>query len=123
MLLLCTQSPTAKNCFSRVKSIKYWQFIGWELGGRFKRERMSVYLQLIHLVVWQKPTQHCKAIILQSKKKKKKLAVCRERKLKFHILCEVSSLQTGSSKPAEIVLWGSLPLKVYQAHLLTSLEP
>ena len=70
MLLLCTQSPTAKNCFSRVKSIKYWQFIGWELGGRFKRERKSVYLQLIHIVVWQKPTQHCKANILQSKKKK-----------------------------------------------------
>ena len=70
MLLLCTQSPTAKNCFSRVKAIKNWQFIGWELGGRFKRERMSVYLQLIHVVVWQKPTQHCKATILQLKKKK-----------------------------------------------------
>ena len=25
---------------------------------------------MIHAVVWQKPTQHCKAIILQLKKKK-----------------------------------------------------
>ena len=110
-----------KNCFSRVKAIKNWQFIGWEVGGRFKRERMSVHLQLIHAVVWQKPTQHCKAITLQSKKtnKQKPPAVCRERKLKFHILCEVSSLKTGPPKPAEIVLWGSSPLKVYQAHLLT----
>ena len=24
-----------------------------------------VYVWLIHTVVWQKPTQHCKAIILQ----------------------------------------------------------
>ena len=33
-----------------------------------------VYLELIHNVVWQKPTQHCKAIIFQLKiiKKKKK---------------------------------------------------
>ena len=27
---------------------------------------------LIHAVVWQKPTQHCKAIVLQLKVKKKK---------------------------------------------------
>ena len=31
--------------------------------------RLSVYLWLIHAVVWQKPTQYCKAIILQFKKK------------------------------------------------------
>ena len=28
-----------------------------------------IYLGLIHAVVWQKPIQHCKAIIFQSKKK------------------------------------------------------
>ena len=39
--------------------------MGWEVGGRFKREGTSVYLWLIHGDVWQKPTQHCKAIILQ----------------------------------------------------------
>ena len=35
--------------------------------GRFEKEGTYVYLWLIHVVVWQKPTQHCKAIILQLK--------------------------------------------------------
>ena len=26
-----------------------------------------IYLGLVHVVMWQKPTQHCKAIILQLK--------------------------------------------------------
>ena len=33
----------------------------------FKREGTLVYLQLIHVDVWQKPTQYCKAIILRLK--------------------------------------------------------
>jgi len=37
------------------------------VGGRFRRDRIYVYLWLIHAVVWQKPTQHCKAIIFQLK--------------------------------------------------------
>ena len=38
---------------------------GWkQVGGRFKREGTYVYLWLIHVDIWQKPTQHCKAIIL-----------------------------------------------------------
>jgi len=41
------------------------------MGGRFKREGTYVHLGLIHIVVWQKPIQYCKAIILQLKKKKK----------------------------------------------------
>ena len=36
-------------------------------GGRFKRKGTYVYLWLIHVDVWQKPTQYCKAIILQLK--------------------------------------------------------
>ena len=44
----------------------------WEVGGRLKKERMYVYLWLIHFDVWQKPTQYCKVIILQLKIKKKK---------------------------------------------------
>ena len=40
--------------------------LGWEVGGRFKREGTYVDLLLIHVVVWLK--QHCKAIILQLKK-------------------------------------------------------
>ena len=49
--------------------------MGWDVGGRFKREGTYVYLWLIHVGAWQKPTQYCKAIILQLKmdilKKKK----------------------------------------------------
>ena len=37
---------------------------------KLRRESICVYLWLIHIVVWQKLTQHCKAIILQLKKKK-----------------------------------------------------
>ena len=39
--------------------------VGW--GGRFKMEETHVYLGLIHVDVWQKPTQYCTAIILQLK--------------------------------------------------------
>jgi len=41
--------------------------MGWDVGGRFKREETYVYLGLIHVDVQQKPTQHCKATILQLK--------------------------------------------------------
>ena len=41
--------------------------MGWEVGGRFKREETYVYLWLIHVDVWQKPTKFYKAIILQLK--------------------------------------------------------
>ena len=35
--------------------------------GKFKKEETYVYLWLIHVDVWQKPAQYCKAIILQLK--------------------------------------------------------
>ena len=38
-----------------------------EVGRRFKREGTYVHLWLIHVAVWQRPTQHSKAIILQLK--------------------------------------------------------
>ena len=41
--------------------------MGWEVGGRFKREGTYVCLWLIHADVWQKLTQYYKAIILQLK--------------------------------------------------------
>ena len=47
--------------------------MGWKVGGRFKREATYVYLRLIHVDVWQKPTQYCKAIILPLKINKKQL--------------------------------------------------
>ena len=42
----------------------------WEVGGKLKREGTYVYLRLIHVDIWQQPTQYCKATILQLKKKK-----------------------------------------------------
>ena len=42
-------------------------------GGRFQMEGTYVHLWLIHVDVWQKPTQHCKAITLQLKMHNKKL--------------------------------------------------
>ena len=39
----------------------------WELGGRLKMDGTYVYLWLIHVDIWQKLTQNCKAIILQIK--------------------------------------------------------
>ena len=39
--------------------------MGREIGGRFKREGIYVYIWLIHAEVWQKTTKFCKAIILQ----------------------------------------------------------
>ena len=41
--------------------------MGWKVGGRLKREGTYIYIWLIHVDVWQKPTQQCKAIILQLK--------------------------------------------------------
>ena len=46
--------------------------MGREVGRRFKREGTYVHLRLIHVDVWQKPTQFCKSIILQLKNKLKK---------------------------------------------------
>ena len=47
-------------------SVPTWRGGMWrEMGGRFKMEGTYVYLWLIHVDVWQKPTQYCKAIILQ----------------------------------------------------------
>ena len=39
------------------------------MGGRLDREGIYVYIWLIHYVVQQKLTQHCKIIIVQFKKK------------------------------------------------------
>ena len=41
--------------------------MGWEVGGRLKREGTELYIWLVHVDVCQKPAQYCKAIILQFK--------------------------------------------------------
>ena len=42
------------------------------MGRKFRREETYVYLWLIHVDIWQKPSQYCKVIILQLKIKLKK---------------------------------------------------
>ena len=49
--------------------------MGWEGGSGAKR---VCYLLLIHADVWQKPTQHYKAIILQLKINKQKCSVAKQ---------------------------------------------
>ena len=44
--------------------------MGWEVGQRFGSGGTYVYLWLIHVDIWQKPTQYCKTIILQLKTNK-----------------------------------------------------
>ena len=46
-------------------------WVGVGVGGRSKRVGVQVYIQLIHFTVQHKLRQHCKAIILQLKKKMK----------------------------------------------------
>jgi len=42
--------------------------VGWDRRWQsFKTEGIYVYLWLIHVDGWQKPTQYCKAIIFQLK--------------------------------------------------------
>ena len=38
---------------------------GWEMGGVFRSNRTYVNLWLIHVDVWQRPTQYYRAIVLQ----------------------------------------------------------
>jgi len=46
---------------------------GWDVkrGERLIRKGVYVYIWLIHIAVQKKPTQHCKAIIIQLKINKK----------------------------------------------------
>ena len=63
-----TQSSVQHNSKKKKKKLER----KLSVGGRFRREETYVYLQLTHADVWQKPTQYCKAIILQLRKGKKK---------------------------------------------------
>ena len=48
---------------AQLKTLKQWGGVE----GRLKKEGIYVYLQLIHIVIQQKPIQHCKTVNLQSK--------------------------------------------------------
>ena len=48
-------------------NLEEWDGGGVGEGRRFKRKGTYVYVRLIHVVVWQKPTEHCKSIIHELK--------------------------------------------------------
>ena len=64
--------------------------MGCEVRERFKMEELCVYLWLIHVDVWQKLTQYCKAIIFQLKNKIKKSLVEATRHHKMDYLEEIN---------------------------------
>ena len=45
--------------------------MGWEVGERLKREGTYIYQWLIHVDVWQKPTQYCNYPSIKNKLRKK----------------------------------------------------
>ena len=65
------RAPVGICCMTRwAHTWALWQPGGGGMGGRwgvFKREGTCVYLWVIHADVRQKPTQYCKAVILQLK--------------------------------------------------------
>ena len=82
------------------------------MGGRCKREGLYVHIYLTHFIVQQKLTCHCKAIILQLKKKKRERwgtqkaerANKKETELKISSVCETGLPQWQqhfSPPPAE----------------------
>ena len=76
----------------------------WAVGERFKGVGTYVHLWLIHVDVWQKLTQHCKAIILQLKRNKfLKIRLIRLRGKGHRILDTLSLLNlfSGSFQPPE----------------------
>ena len=43
--------------------------MGREVEGRFKREAMYEYLRLIHVGIWQRPTQYCNYPVIKNKRR------------------------------------------------------
>ena len=70
---------------------------GQDMGGRFKRERIYVYLWLIHAEVWQKTTKFCKQLSFKKNFKK----------LKFYLTFEATSYYLSSMETFLILLSSS----------------
>ena len=74
--------------------------MGWEVEGRLKREGTNVSLWLVHVDVWQKSTQYCKAIILQLKIILKKTA--------SSFLKSSGRVSPESPRPSSSMHWAAL---------------
>ena len=81
--------------------------MGWEVGGRFKREGTYVYLWLIHDDVWQKSAQYCKVITLQLKKSYKPLTRNGKLYLRMHADRKEPSLLEGSRQVLKYSIKGA----------------
>ena len=70
------------------------------MGGRLKREGIHVCLWLIHIVVQQKLTQHCEAVILPTSEYLLPLffmvQTFREKKMQAYLKNRCRSLQQGT---------------------------
>ena len=77
---LCDSGNSNWGSVTTYRSGMGWDGVG---GGRKVLEGGDTYLWLIHVVVWQKPTQYCKAIILQLKLSKFKKKMCRRASMCF----------------------------------------
>ena len=74
------------------------------MGTRFKREWTYVYLRLIHVDVWQKPTQYYKLIILQLKIVFKKL----KEKIVVHIYNRILLNYKKNAFESALIRWMNL---------------
>ena len=79
---------------------------GREVGGNFKRQGTYIYLWLIHVDVWQKPTQYCKAITTQLKINKLKKKDYIKAKTKYAFIfkhCKLYRIPDSSSTYEELL--------------------
>ena len=72
----------------------------WEVGGRLTREGTYVYLWLIHIDIWQKPTQYCNYPSIKNKSIKGEnvesafpLLKCAHGQMTCCVQCNTSSAQ------------------------------
>ena len=88
-----------------------------KVGGRFRKEGTYVYLWLIHVDVWQKPTQFCKAIILRFKNKLKILKIYNLDKQDVVVVLR-HSVVSDSCDPVDCSQPGSSVRGILQARIL-----
>ena len=86
------------------------------MGGKFKRERTYVYLWLIHVAVWQKPKQYCKAITLQVKMISKIYKAKRKKKQRTEIRDRYNSNYTWTFPYSSIITKPKFEILIFLSH-------